>query len=438
MFAFARDFGSVLTSQDVLFAVGLAQDQVINFQGNSSSPEALAALWTTAYDNDDAVLSAFYSNWEVNSHDAQILDSKIHNDAFDAGGQDYATLTTLAVRQAFGSLQVAHGSRQDYLFLKEISSDGDIQTVDVIFPAHPIFLYLNPELLKLLLDPLFENQESGHYPNPWSIHDLGFFPNAVGFPNGNDEAMPVEECGNMIIMTLAYALRAKNSDYLVQHWPLLDQWAQFLVNDSLIPDYQLSTDDFAGALANQTNLALKGIIGVRAMAEIAGLSGIVNANEISETYLNTSKEYVNTWAGLGVNNDSSPRHTTLAYNNPDSHGLLYNIYADKLLGLDFVPEWVYSMQSDFYGTIIDNYGVPLDTRHTWAKADWQTFAAAVASPETRSLIHDRLIRYVEGTPTGRPLSDLYDATTGEFPTGGPTFINRPVVGGFFALLALPE
>lgn len=35
----------------------------------------------------------------------------------------------------------------------------------------------------------------------------------------------------------------------------------------------------------------------------------------------------------------------------------------------------------------------------------------------------------------RPFTDLYDTVgTGGFP--GPTFINRPVVGGHFALLAL--
>ena len=428
----------MLGEKNVLFSIGVAQPQVISFQGNSTSPESLVALWSTVYGSAADCLAAFHFDWDVASHDASLLDSKIHNDAYDAGGQDYTSLTTLAVRQAFGSLQVAHGSRQTYIFLKEISSDGDIQTVDVIFPAHPIFLYLNPELLKLLLDPLYENQESGHYPNPWSIHDLGFFPNAVGFPDGNDEAMPVEECGDMIIMTLAYVLRSGNSGYLTQHWPLLNQWAQFLVNDSLIPDYQLSTDDFAGALANQTNLALKGIIGVRAMAEIARMSGIDDADQISSQYLETSTQYIQTWATLGINNASSPPHTTLAYNMPDSHGLLYNIYADKLLGLDLVPDWVYTMQSSFYDTILGDFGVALDTRHTWAKSDWQAFAAAVAEPGVQDAMHNRLLRFIEGTPTIRPLTDLYDVITGRFPTDGPTFINRPVVGGFFALLALPE
>lgn len=54
---------------------------------------------------------------------------------------------------------------------------------------------------------------------------------------------------------------------------LLDQWTQFLITDSLIPENQISTDDFAGALANQTNLAIKGIVGIGAMAEIASLLG---------------------------------------------------------------------------------------------------------------------------------------------------------------------
>jgi len=35
----------------------------------------------------------------------------------------------------------------------------------------------------------------------------------------------------------------------------------------------VSTDDFAGWLALQTNLALKGIIGINAMSEIAEVAG---------------------------------------------------------------------------------------------------------------------------------------------------------------------
>ena len=137
-----------------------------------------------------------------------------------------------------------------YLFLKEISSDGNIQTVDVIFPAHPIFSYTNPTLLKLLLDPLFENQESGQYPNMYSMHDLGsHYPNATGHPDGKDEMQPLEECGNMLIMTLAYSQKANDVNYLSQHYNILKQWTGYLVAEALIPANQISTDDFAGSLA---------------------------------------------------------------------------------------------------------------------------------------------------------------------------------------------
>jgi len=37
--------------------------------------------------------------------------------------------------------------------------------------------------------------------------------------------------------------------------------------------FEVSTDDFAGWLALQTNLALKGIIGINAMSQIADIAG---------------------------------------------------------------------------------------------------------------------------------------------------------------------
>ena len=85
--------------------------------------------------------------------------------------------------------------------------------------------------------------------------------------------MPVEECGNMLIMTLSYAQKTGDNSLLTAYSSLLDQWTQYLIADSLIPANQLSTDDFAGKLVNQTNLAIKGIVGIAAMAQIANLTG---------------------------------------------------------------------------------------------------------------------------------------------------------------------
>jgi hypothetical protein len=235
--------------EHVVFSLGLAQEEVISFQGPAGLV-SLPGLWTSYYDDDAVAMAAFYNDYDAACIVADALDAQIQDDSVAAAGQDHATITTLAVRQAFGALQFAGTSDDPLIFLKEISSNSDIQTVDVIFPAFPILLYLNATLGKYLLEPLYQNQETaGNYPNAWAEHDLGTFPIAKGYRGGSDEPMPLEECGNMIIMTLAYAQRANDTAYLSQHWQKLKQWAGYLVDEALIPADQLSTDDFAGTLA---------------------------------------------------------------------------------------------------------------------------------------------------------------------------------------------
>ena len=195
-------------------------------------------------------LDFFYHDYEAANDISSEFDDRVARDSLAAAGQDYLTITSLSARQAFGATQLCGNTYEPYLFMKEISSNGNMNTVDVIFPAHPIFLYTNPELLALLLKPLYEIQESGNYPNSYAMHDIGaHYPNATGHPDGNDEPMPLEECGNMVIMALAYALKSGNITYLDEHYTKLTQWTNYLVKDALYPANQISTDDFAGALA---------------------------------------------------------------------------------------------------------------------------------------------------------------------------------------------
>jgi hypothetical protein len=83
---------------------------------------------------------------------------------------------------------------------------------------YPILQYLNPTLIPALLEPLMQYSVSGlckpvieqamnvvadlvptrSDPNRWTVHDLGTYPNATGYNDGNDEPMPVEEAGNML------------------------------------------------------------------------------------------------------------------------------------------------------------------------------------------------------------------------------------------------
>lgn len=360
------------------------------------------------------------------------MDNKVAHDSKKAGGDDYATITTLATRQTFGGLGYSGPTNNIKVWIKEISSDSDIETPDVMFPTMPALVYFNHDNIKWLLDPMFEYQSSGRYPNKWAVHDLGHYPKALGYDKGNDEKMPLEECGNMILLTLIYSQRANDVQYLYDNYKLLSQWAQYLIEDAKVPDNQLSTDDFAGQLANQTNLAIKGIVALQAMSKISTLT---KNDADAKNYASIAADYYKFWAQHGINRSSNTPHTTLQYNAPDTYSILYNIYGDKILNLKFIPQEIYDMQSDFYPTIAREYGVPLDTRGTLTKADWEIWAASMAKPDTRDMIISKIAKWLGSTKQGRPLPDLYDTIDGGW-ARNIFFTGRPVVGGYFALLAL--
>ena len=121
----------------------------------------------------------------------------------------------------------------------------------------------------------------------------------------------------MLVMTLAYVQRADDVSYLSQHYKILKQWIAYLVNDTLTPDHQLSTDDFQGTLTNQTNLALKGIIGIEAMSAISHLTG--NTDDATNFH-NIATSYISQWQGFAVIANATPPHTTLNYQDDSSHG----------------------------------------------------------------------------------------------------------------------
>lgn len=88
----------------------------------------------------------------------------------------------------------------------------------MIFPTWPGLLYLNPALGKYLLEGLFRYQATGQYPNKFSVHDIGAsYPKAIGHNDGKDEAMPVEECGNMLIMALSYSKKTGDNSLLTEY-----------------------------------------------------------------------------------------------------------------------------------------------------------------------------------------------------------------------------
>ncbi len=75
-------------------------------------------------------------------------------DLNEVGGPAYAQLCAMAYRQAIGAHKLAAGPQnKPMMFSKECFSNGCIATVDVAYPAAPIFMLLSNEMLKATVRP---------------------------------------------------------------------------------------------------------------------------------------------------------------------------------------------------------------------------------------------------------------------------------------------
>ncbi|GAA5989358.1 hypothetical protein JCM5350_005687 [Sporobolomyces pararoseus] len=445
VFGFSMPLSSEYTR--AVFTVGHVRHPYVNYvtpQGQVS----LDGLWTTRYPRYEDAVSFFQLDYSRALSASKRFDAQIRQDAQRVSGDNYAAIVELSTRQAFATFELTTGVNEEYevdesktmAWLKEISSNGDMSTIDVIFPLHPILLYTNPTLLALLLEPLLTYTHSGLYPNRWPVHDLGTYPNATGYNDGNDEPMPVEEAGNMLWMALSYYQLTSDLPWIEKHYEVFKSWTTFLVDDGLLPSNQLSTDDFAGQLANQTNLAVKAIVGIGAMAELANQTGRWTD---WLHYRTVAKAYVEEWWKLAMTDLKGPNpHAKLAYQEEESWGTLYNLFGDRILSLDLFPKELYEIQAKWYKEKREKFGVPLDSRHYWAKTDWQIFAAGSTSHKaTQDMFIDDMVAYLKAGKVDAAFPDLYETPTANWPgeegfDWGVRFLARPVSGGHFALLAL--
>jgi len=394
--------------------------------------QRLRPWWFKVYGGFTGMLERVLRDYPAIFRRCDAFDKELMADAQTLGGQAYARLIALGYRHtlASGKIVASPDGTAPWFMHKECFSNGCMTTVDVSYPACPYFALFAPVLLKGMAAPVFEYALTDDWTFDFAPHDIGTYPKGNGQAYGRDRRtgrlrfegqMPVEECGNMILMVAA-ATRADGDLSLVKKYRgLLRQWAQYLKEKGLDPENQLCTDDFTGHLAHNTNLSLKAINALAAYGMLCEMAG--DADEAA-AYRKLAREMAQQWAQMAADGD----HCRLTFDKPGTWSMKYNLVWDKLLGLDVFPAEIAQKEVAYYLKIQNAYGMPLDNRADFTKADWLVWCATLAESKAdfEKLIGP-LYRFVNESPDRMPFSDWYFTSTAKV----RGFRARPVIGGIF-------
>lgn len=387
------------------------------------------------------------ANYGELNRECDELDRDVIAEAQKIGGDDYALIASTAWRHIFAAHKlIATPSGEMAMLSKENDSNGCIGTVDVSYPSIPLFLRFCPELVNALCRPVLEFASMPVWEFDFAPHDVGRYPHATGqvyackrYAAGNGEVyppyylypagcdiyedrnqMPVEECGNMLIMMETAVSYGAGDELIRQYMPLIGKWVGYLDRYGDDPGEQLCTDDFAGHLSRNINLSAKAIVGIACVGRIMRRVG---REEEAARWADRAHEMAEGWLKRAAGENG----TALTFDGK-GWSMKYNLIWDRVLDLDLLPEDFYRNEATSYLEKMNGYGLPLDSRADYTKSDWLVWSASLSPDrDTFCRLIAPLAKYLRETETRVPFSDWYDTKTGRY----VEFIARSVQGGVY-------
>lgn len=408
--------------------VAFAYDDIHSFNYFSHDCDA---YWKSVTPTIEEAITEALGEVEENLEKCKKLSSELYEKASACGGEKYADLISLAYRQFLAAHKLALDECGELIYIsKECFSGGHSCTVDVTYPASPFMLLFNTELLKATLRPIFRFAASEKWKYDFAPHDAGSYPilgtQRYGLREGGvlllEMQMPVEECGNILILMRNIILFDGNTDFVTPHMDTLAKWVKYLVKYGNDPENQLCSDDFAGHMPHNCNLALKAIMGIAAYSLILKEFGDESGHD---EYMSIAHKMAKSWVERAKNDDGSFR---LAFDLPGTRGMKYNMVWDKLWRTELFPREVYESEIAVCKQHMNPYGLPFDSLHTYTKSDWLVWTALLSSTQEdfEEMIAPLWLCY-NLSLSRVPMNDFYDTVT----SLAMGCRHRSVVGGIF-------
>ncbi|KAH9915038.1 uncharacterized protein BXZ73DRAFT_54569 [Epithele typhae] len=439
VFAFSKEMGAVSTApQTVTWAVGYVRSPSILYKTPQGVTQNRHPLLPTTFDAAQRYIDVFIADYDNALSRAKALDDKIMGAAAQVSPH-YVDLVSLSARQVFASLEVTAGTDASgnidpsdiKIFMRDTGASQRVSPVERMYAAMPAILYINASWMSYMLQPLLENQQN--ISQPFAAQHLGeLLAKIVRVYRLNARCR--EQTGNMLIMMYAHARFTGDSSLLSAYYELSNAWADYLVANALNTPNQQSAD---GVLAdNQTNLAIKGIIAVKAFAEMSRMVG--NDTNAQKYEASTLSALMNQWRSLSISDNAE--NFLGRYGVQNSQSLLYNLYADRLLNTSVVPQSVSCVCpircGQTHTSACAPFGAPIDnSTQDLTNAAWLAFCAATTtnSAVSAQLIDAIWLRASSNSSVGA-FPAIYDSVDGSAASnsGGA----GPSLGAMFSLLAL--
>lgn len=399
--------------------------------------ENLKAYWRKDGKSIQEVIAEAAGEYNTVLARCKAFSDKLVSDATNKGSEQYAEILLLTVRQVMAAHKIVLDKEGQVLFIsKECGSNGCGATVDVTYPSAPMFLLYNTELMKGMLRPVMRYAASEEWKFDFAPHDVGQYPllngQVYGVTRKEDKVeidqywqMPVEECGNMIVLFAAICDADDSVDFVMPYLSTIEKWSRYLIEYGEDPGNQLCTDDFAGHLAHNVNLSIKAIMGIVGYSRILSRLG---RTEAAEKLMSTARAYAASVVERSRNEDGSYR---LAYDQPGTFSLKYNAVWDLLWETKLFPAEFFAGELVRYKKEMLPYGVPLDSREKYTKSDWTLWVACFAQNQADfDALVDPMWRSYNASRTYVPLTDWYYCDTAQY----SYFRHRTVQGGLFMKL----